>query len=233
MVFHWSLYDSKSSLVCRTLPSILADLNNDVIWMFSIRPPMSKSSSFLSKPLETVPCTPIIIDIPGTLMSTDFLVLWQSLSTYLFFAFFHNPSLVHLNGKICYTESSLFFLLSLNLVFMLGQGYLFLKQKSKRSLCFSLSGTDSGLCIYRLLVCSNFYFLRNSHWITLPGQWCQLVYSHGAILLHLLILWLIVLFLSPHNLHQLFIRLLLILPIIYLVLMALFCATIRRNLISL
>ena len=36
MVFHWSLSDSKSPQVSRTLIRILANLNNDVIWMFFI-----------------------------------------------------------------------------------------------------------------------------------------------------------------------------------------------------
>ena len=43
MVFHWSLSDSKSPQVSRTLLSILAVLNNAVVWMVSTRPPTSKS----------------------------------------------------------------------------------------------------------------------------------------------------------------------------------------------
>ena len=43
MVFHWSLSDSKSPLVSRTLLTILAVLNNAVVWMVSTRPPTSKS----------------------------------------------------------------------------------------------------------------------------------------------------------------------------------------------
>ena len=39
MVFHWSLSDNKSPQVSRTLLSILAVLNNAVIWMVSTRPP--------------------------------------------------------------------------------------------------------------------------------------------------------------------------------------------------
>ena len=33
MVFHWSLSDSKFPQVSRTLLSILADLNNAVVWV--------------------------------------------------------------------------------------------------------------------------------------------------------------------------------------------------------
>ena len=55
MVFHWSLSDSKSPQVSRTLLSILAVLNNAVVWIVSTRPPTSKSSSPFSNPLVTVP----------------------------------------------------------------------------------------------------------------------------------------------------------------------------------
>ena len=40
MVFHWSLSDTKSPQVSRILLSILADLNKDVVWMVSNRPPI-------------------------------------------------------------------------------------------------------------------------------------------------------------------------------------------------
>ena len=55
MVFHWSLSDSKSPQVSRTLLSILAVLNNAVVWMVSTRPPTSKSSSPFHNPLVNVP----------------------------------------------------------------------------------------------------------------------------------------------------------------------------------
>ena len=58
MVFHWSLSDSKSPQVSRTLLSILAVLNNAVVWMVSTRLPTSKSSSPFSNPLVTVPNAP-------------------------------------------------------------------------------------------------------------------------------------------------------------------------------
>ena len=63
MVFHWSLSDSKSPQVPKTLLSILAVLNNAVVWMVSTRPPTSQSSSPSSNPLVTVPNAPIIIGI--------------------------------------------------------------------------------------------------------------------------------------------------------------------------
>ena len=63
MVFQWSLSDSKSPQVSRTLLSILAVLNNAVVWMVSTRPPTSKSFSPFRNPLVTVPNAPIIIII--------------------------------------------------------------------------------------------------------------------------------------------------------------------------
>ena len=68
MVFHWSLSDSKSPQVSRTLLSILAFLNNVVVWMVSTRPPTSKSSSPFNNPLVTVPKAPITIGIIVTFM---------------------------------------------------------------------------------------------------------------------------------------------------------------------
>ena len=75
MVFHWSLSDSKSPQVSRTLLSILAVLNNVVIWMISTRPPTSKSPSPFSNPLVTVPNAPITIGIIGTFMFLSFFII--------------------------------------------------------------------------------------------------------------------------------------------------------------
>ena len=63
MVSHWRLSDSKSPRVSRTLLSILAVFNNDVVWMVSARPPTSKSSRPFINPLVTVPKAPITIVI--------------------------------------------------------------------------------------------------------------------------------------------------------------------------
>ena len=96
--------------------------------------------------------------------------------------------------------------------------------------CVSFSRTDAGLCIYYLFVWSNFSFLFNSRWITLPTQSC-LVFSSN--LLHSLIIWSVVSSLSPHNLHLLFCCVLSILVLIWLVLMTFFCAAIRGDSVSL
>ena len=79
MVFHWSLNDSKSPQVSRTLLWILTDLNNLVVWMVFTRLLISKSSSLFNNPLVTVPRAPITIDINVTFMFDNF-YLFQSFS---------------------------------------------------------------------------------------------------------------------------------------------------------
>ena len=66
------LSDSKIHQVSRILLSILADLNNAEVWMVSIYPPISNSSSFLSKHLEIVASTPITIGITKSLIFHSF-----------------------------------------------------------------------------------------------------------------------------------------------------------------
>ena len=85
MVFHWSLSDSKSPQVSRTLLGILAVLNNTVVWMVSTRPPTSKSSSPFSNSLVTVPNAPITIGIIVTCM---FHIFFNSLARSKYLSFF-------------------------------------------------------------------------------------------------------------------------------------------------
>ena len=85
MVFHWSLSDSKSTLVSRILLSILAVHNNAVVWIVSTRPTTSKSSSFFNNPLVTVPKAPITIGIIVTFMFYNF---FNSLARSRYLSFF-------------------------------------------------------------------------------------------------------------------------------------------------
>ena len=64
--------DSKSPQVSRTLLSILAVLNNVVIWMVSTRPPNSKFSKPFNNHLVTVPKAPITVSIIVTFMFHSF-----------------------------------------------------------------------------------------------------------------------------------------------------------------
>ena len=105
--------------------------------------------------------------------------------------------------------------------------------KSHWSLCMSFSRTGAGLCIYHLLVWSILNFLHISQRITLPTQSCLALYSFCANLLHSLIMWLIVSSLSLLSRHLLFSCVPSILALIWLVLMALSCAAIKRDSVSL
>ena len=85
MVSHWSLSDSKSPQVSRTLLSILAVLNNAVVWMVSTRPPTSKSSSPFSNPLVTDPNALIKI---GIIVTCKFHSFFNSLARSRYLSFF-------------------------------------------------------------------------------------------------------------------------------------------------
>ena len=106
MVFHWKLIDNKSSKVSRALVSILADLNNAVVWIISILPLILRPSSLSSNPFWTVWRVPRIIAITVT-MKFHFLSS-LSRSKYSLFVFFDFHSVVRRDGKIHYTVGSLF-----------------------------------------------------------------------------------------------------------------------------
>ena len=113
MVFHWSLRDNKSPQVSRTLLSILADLNNVVIWRILARPSISNSFSSFTKPLGIVPSAPITIGITVTLMFHSFfgsLVRSKYLCLFLFSLIFT----LWLTGMAKFTiPQVLFFLLTI------------------------------------------------------------------------------------------------------------------------
>ena len=69
---NWRLSDIKSPQVFRTLLSILAVLNNVIVWMVSTWQPTSKSSRPFNDPLGTVAKAPITIGIIVTFMFFQF-----------------------------------------------------------------------------------------------------------------------------------------------------------------
>ena len=91
MVFHWSLRDSKSPQVSRTLLSILAVLSNAVIWKISTRPPTSKSSRPFNNHLVIVPKAPITI---GTIVTFMFHSFFNSLARSRYLSFFSHSLLL-------------------------------------------------------------------------------------------------------------------------------------------
>ena len=238
MAFHWSLSDSKSPQVSRTRLRILAVLSNPVVWIVSTRPPTSKSSRPFNNPLVTVPNAPITIGTIVTFMFHSFLILSQGRGTY---SSFHFPSDLFCgppgqqSRQFCRFSSFFFFflLIIMRSGLLAGIWWSACILKSHRSSCESFSRTGAGLCIYHLFVWSNWNFLHISQGITLPIQSCLALYSFCAYLLHSLIMWLIVSSLSQHDLHLLFSCVLSILALIWFVLMALSCAAIRRDSVSL
>ena len=85
MVFHKSRIESKSSQVSWTLLSILADLNNTVVWMVSTRPLISKSSSHFIIPMVTVQRAPITIGLNVTFI---IIIIFINHSKYIYRIFY-------------------------------------------------------------------------------------------------------------------------------------------------
>ena len=160
MIFHWSLSDSKSPQVSRTLLSILAVLNNDVVWIISTRPPTSLSSRPFNDPFVTVLKAPITIGIIAFFMFHSFFQFPSKVEVFIFlFTFF---SFIQWSARIAKstTLNILFYLLIVIRSGLLAEiRWSVCMSKSQRSLCVSFSRTCVGLCIYHSLVWSNLKFL--------------------------------------------------------------------------
>ena len=71
--------NSRSPQISRTILSILADLNNAVVWILSTRPIIFKS---FNNPFVTVPKVPITVGIIVTFIFHSFSIPEQSRGTY-------------------------------------------------------------------------------------------------------------------------------------------------------
>ena len=151
----------------------------------------------------------------------------------LLFTFFQFYSVVSRDQSPQFCKFSFFLLITIRSGLLAEIRWSVFIPKSHRSLCVSFSWTEVGLCIYHLFVWSNLNFWHISQWIILPTQSCLVLYSFCANLQHSLIMWLMVSFLSPRSLHLPFYCILSILALTWLVLMALFCAAIMRDSVSL
>ena len=80
-----NISDNKSSQVSRTLLSILADLSNTVVWIISIRPLFSKSSSPCTNPLVAIQRAPTTIGITVSFMNHSF---FNFLARFRYLSFF-------------------------------------------------------------------------------------------------------------------------------------------------
>ena len=183
IVFHWSLSDSKSPQVSRTLLSILANLRNAVVWMVFTRLLIFKSSCPFNNTLVTVPKELITIAIIITFMFHSF---FNSLTRFWylsFFFFFYFLSILFCcqPGQQSLQFFKCSFLLSVIRSSRLAEiRWSVSMSKPKKRICESFSKTGDGLCIYHLFAWSNFSFLHNSQWITLPTQLCLILYSFCA-----------------------------------------------------
>ena len=143
MVFLWSLRTSKSPQVSKIFLSILAILNNAIVWMVSIRPPTSKSSSPFISLLVTVPNTPIKIGIIVTFVFHFF----YSLALILLFIFvsvlFCGQPVQH-SREFCNFSFLLITIRSGLLSKIRGSVYM---SKSHKRLYVSFSRTAAVLCI--------------------------------------------------------------------------------------
>ena len=194
MVSHWSLSDSKCPLISRSLFSFLADLNNAVVWLISTRPLISKSSSSCINRLVTVPKAPIIVSIRVTFMFNNFFnsLAWSVYLSTCLFSFSFNFTLKSAEITKSTIRQVLFCLIISRSGCLTEIRWSICISKCQRSLCASFSRVYSRLCKFNLFVCSNFSFLHNSQWITLPNQSCLVLYSFCANLQHSLIISLFV-----------------------------------------
>ena len=148
MVFYWSLSDSKSLQVSRTLLSILAYLNNAVVWIVSTCPFISKFSSTCTNPWVTQLDVLITISIIVTFMFHSFFKFSKVYVLISLFEFFQFYSVAYRNSKIPYSVGSLFLLTITSRSGLLAEIRLSVcTSKSQRTLCVSFSRTDFGLCI--------------------------------------------------------------------------------------
>ena len=87
-VFYWSLNDSMSLEVSRTLLSILVDLNNAFVWMVLILLLISSFFSLYSKFLDSDPRAPSTVGITVTFMFYSFFFSSLSRPKYMFIFWF-------------------------------------------------------------------------------------------------------------------------------------------------
>ena len=114
MVFYWSLSDSESLQVSRTLLSILVDLNDTVVWIASSSSFISNSSSPFINPLVTVPRATITTGVNVTFKFHSFFQFPNKVEVFiLLFTIFQFYFVVSRNSKVHNFASSLFFLVGL------------------------------------------------------------------------------------------------------------------------
>ena len=108
MVVSWSLSDTKSTRVSRTLLRILGDINNIVVWMVPTRLLISKSSSPYTTPSVIVPNASITVSITVTFLFHRLFFSFLARSWHLSFFLFSFNFILWLAGT---AKSTISFLL--------------------------------------------------------------------------------------------------------------------------
>ena len=179
MVCHWSLSESKSPWVSRTLLSILAVLHNVVLRMVSTRPVISMSSSPFHNPSVTVPRTTIT---NCTIVSFMFYSFFKSLARSRYFSSFNFLSVLF---KVQLRQESLRFRMFSFLLLIIIRSrrvaeirWSVCMWKSPRGLCVSFSRTDVWLGIHHWFVLSytNFFYATLSCLIPILRQFPAFAY---------------------------------------------------------
>ena len=147
MVFHWSLSDNKFPQVSRTLLSILAVLNNAVVWMVSTRSPTFKSSSPFCKSLVSITI--------GIIVTCMFHSFFNSLAKSRYLSLFsHSFSFIQWSTGTAKSTilPVLFFLLIIIRSGLLAEiRWSVCMSKSHWSLCVSFSRTGAGMVKFKFL----------------------------------------------------------------------------------
>ena len=198
--------------------------------MVSNRPLISNSSSPSTIFLMILSSAPFTTGITVASMFNHFFQFLSQEQVLIFLlAFFQFYSVICRDSKVNNMVGSLLLLTIIRTGRLAEVGWSVCLWKSQKSFCVSFSITDSGLYINHLFVWWNFNFLHSFQWSILPYQSCLALYSFRDNFLHSLIMWLIV----SSNRHLLFCYVVSILAFIWLVLIALFCAAVRRHLVFL
>ena len=198
LISHWSLRDSKFPKDPRTLLSILTDLNDAVVWMVSTCSLFSDSFSLFTTLLGIVPSAQTIIGFRVTFMFHRFftsLARSRYLSLFSFSFIFTLWSV----GTAKSTIGQVLFFCRLSPCLVVRPNCLYLKILEN---FVRLILQNEFRVLHIPLVCMvkfQFFVQLPVDYIPHPVVSCLILF-----LLHSLIMWLIVSFLSPHNLHLLF-----------------------------
>ena len=192
----------------------LTNINNDVVWIVSTPPFISKSYSPFIDHLVTVPSAPTSNGIIVTFMFHMFLKFFSKLQIFIFLlAFFQFYPIISQNDKVHCSAGFLSFV-DYHYAWSSGQNLVIrLYLQIPESFVFLIFQDRCWIVHIPFVRMVTLNFLHYSQWITFPTQSCQV--------------------LSFFTLHLIFCNVLSILALMKSIFMALFCATIWKDWVSL